>query len=123
MSVALAQGMRTTALFAATAISLFGCAGGAESEDPEDSIFIDDGKADDFFSTSAREYILQGSTSVTLDAAMASRPVAERLAAAKLLISQKQIALAWFVTQYLVDKEHDASNAGFGGMGGMAKAG
>jgi len=115
--------MRTTALFAATAISLLGCADTGESEDPEDSVFVDDGKADDFFSTSAQEYILAGSTTVTLDASMASRPAAERLAAAKTLISQKHIALAWFITQYLVDKEHDAPNAEFGGMGGMAKAG
>lgn len=116
--------MRTTAaLFAATAISLLGCADTGESEDPEDSVFVDDGKADDFFSTSAQEYILAGSTTVTLDASMATKPTAERLAAAKKLISQKHIALAWFVTQYLVDKEHDAANAEFGGMGGMAKAG
>ncbi len=64
--------MRTTALFAATAISLLGCADGPDSEDPEDSVFVDDGKADDFFSTSAQEYILQGTTSVTLDASMAA---------------------------------------------------
>ena len=115
--------MRTTALFAATAISLLGCADGADSEDPEDSVFVDDGKADDFFSTSAQEYVLQGTTSVTLDASLATRPAAQRLAAAKKLISQKHIALAWFITQYLVDKEHDAANSEFGGMGGMAKAG
>lgn len=115
--------MRTTALFAATALSLLGCADVADEGDPEDSVFVEDSKADDFFSTSAVEYVLQGSTTVTLDASMASRPAAERLAAARTLISQKHIALAWFITQYLVDKEHDAPNAEFGGMGGMAKAG
>ena len=96
--------MRTTALFAATALSLLGCTEALEPEgDPEDSIFVDEGKADDFFSTSAQEYILQGTTTVVLDASMASPPAAERLAAAKTLISQKHIALAWFITQYLVD--------------------
>src|SRR5665647_328820 len=115
--------MRTTALFAATAISLLGCADTQEGEDPEDSVFVDDSKADDFFSMSGVEYILQGKSTVTLDASMATRPVAERLAAAKKLIGYKQIAIAWFITQYLVDKEHDDPNASFGGMGGMAKAG
>ena len=120
--------MRTTALFAATALSLStgllgGCADLGEDGDPEDSVFVDEGKVDDFLSVSAQEYVLQGTTSVTIDASLASRPAAERLAAAKTLISQKHIALAWFITQYLVDKEHDAPNASFGGLGGMAKAG
>lgn len=121
--------MRTTALFAAPILTLavstglLGCTDAVDSEDPEDSIFVDDGKADDFYSTSAVEYVLEGTTTVTLDPSMASRPAAERLAAAKVLISQKHIALAWFITQYLIDKDHDAPNAEFGGMGGMAKAG
>ena len=93
------------------------------SDDPEDSFFVDDGKADDFFSTSAVEYVLQGDTTVVLDPAMASRPAAERLEAAKRLVGYKQIAIAWFITQYLVDKEDDDPAAAFGGFGGMAKAG
>lgn len=115
--------MRTTALFAATAISLLGCADTSDAEDPEDSVFVEDGKADDFFSMSGVEYLLHGKSTVTLDASMASKPAAERLAAAKKLIGYKQIAIAWFITQYLVDKEHDDPNASFGGFGGMAKAG
>lgn len=118
--------MRTTALFAATALtaSLFaGCAAESDSLYPEDSVFVDEGKEDDFYSLSAYEYLLQGKSTVVLDASMASRPAAERLAAAKELIGYKQIAIAWFITQYLVDKEHDAPNAEFGGFGGMAKAG
>lgn len=94
-----------------------------ELDDPEDSFFVDDGKADDFLSLSAQEYLLEGKSTVVLDAAMAGRPAAERLAAAKQLIGYKQIAIAWFLTQYLVDKEHDDPNASFGGFGGMAKAG
>ena len=39
------------------------------------------------------------------------------------LISEKQIAIAWFLTQYLVDKEDDDANKSFGGFGGMAKGG
>lgn len=121
--------MRTTALFAAAAaltsgLSLAGCTDEApESEDPDDSIFVDDSKADDFYSLSAQEYLLEGKSTVVLDAAQAQLPAAERLAAAKQLVGYKQIAIAWFITQYLVDKEHDDPNASFGGFGGMAKAG
>jgi hypothetical protein len=109
----------------ATAVWLAGCDTplDGESDDPEDSVFVDDGKADDFLSLSAQEYLLEGKSTVVLDAAMAQRPAGERLAAAKQLIGYKQIAIAWFLTQYLVDKEHDDPNASFGGFGGMAKAG
>jgi hypothetical protein len=110
------------ALFSAGA--LVGCSDATESlDDPEDSVFVDDGKADDFFSLSAQEYRLEGSSTVTIDPAMFSQPAATRLAAAKKLIAYKQIAIAWFVTQYLVDKEDEDANASFGGLGGMAKAG
>ncbi|MBL8623483.1 MAG: hypothetical protein JNK64_19405 [Myxococcales bacterium] len=109
------------ASLAATAVA---CDDGMiDGEDPEDSVFVDDGKADDFFSVSAQEYLLEGNSTVVLDAAMASRPAAERLEAATKLIGLKQIAIAWFVTQYLVDKEEEDPNAHFGGFGGMAKAG
>jgi hypothetical protein len=118
--------MRTTALLVATALSAgllhTGCAA-TEDGDPEDSVFVDDSKADDFFSTSAVEYILEGKTSVTLDASLANASAAEKLAAAKKLIGYKQVAIAWFLTQYLVAKEDDAENASFGGFSGIAKGG
>jgi hypothetical protein len=125
MAVALLPAMRTTTLVSAfTLASLIGCASDApESEDPEDSIFVDDSKADDFFSMSALEYTLEGKTTVVLDASYADKTVAERLAEAKKLVGYRQIAIAWFITQYLVDKEHDDPNSDFGGFGGMAKAG
>jgi hypothetical protein len=120
--------MRTPALFTATALTaglVLGpaCGDPDELDDPEDGFFVDDTKADDFFSTSAAEYILEGRSSVVLDAALVSRPAAERLAAAKQLIGYKQIAIAWFITQYLVEKERDAPNFSFGGFSGLAKAG
>src|SRR5690606_10467678 len=90
---------------------------------PEDSVFVDEGKADDFFSTSAVEYILEGRTSVTLDPSFATASDEVKLAEVKKLIGYKQIAIAWFLTQYLVAKEHDAENASFGGFSGLAKAG
>jgi hypothetical protein len=84
---------------------------------------VDDSKADDFFSLSAQEYLLEGKSTVVLDASWATKTSAERLKEATRIVGLKQIAIAWFITQYLVDKEHDDPNASFGGFGGMAKAG
>lgn len=120
--------MRTiaTAVVAASLLSagaLTGCTGIEDEGDPEDSFFVDEGKADDFFSVSAAEYVLEGRSTVVLPASMANLSSEQRLAEAKKLIGYKQIAIAWFVTQYLVAKEHDAPNASFGGFSGLAKAG
>ncbi|KAB2887481.1 MAG: hypothetical protein F9K40_21365 [Kofleriaceae bacterium] len=119
------SGSLLVAIGACLSIGLSGCAEVPDEgvEDPEDSIFVDDSKADDFYSLSAQEYLLEGKSTVVLDASMADRPAAERLEAATQLVGLKQIAIAWFITQYLVDKEHDDPNASFGGFGGMAKAG
>lgn len=117
--------MRTTALFAASVVSasLFAGCTASEGGDPEDSVFVDDSKADDYFSTTAVEYILEGQSTVTLDASMATLTPEQKLAEAKKLVSLKQIAVAWFVTQYLVDKEPDEANHSFGGFSGIAKGG
>ena len=77
--------MRRIALCALASLAATAAAcddGMLDGEDPEDSVFVDDGKADDFFSVSAQEYLLEGNSTVVLDAAMASRPAAERLEAA-----------------------------------------
>jgi hypothetical protein len=118
--------IRTTTIFAVMASLLSTVCSGDEagvSDDPEDSIFVDDSKADDFFSLTAQEYLVEGKSTIVLDAAFATKTAAERLTEAKRIVGLKQIAIAWFMTQYLVDKEHDDPNASFGGFGGMAKAG
>lgn len=110
--------MRTIATVLA-AVTLLGCSissGPTDDGDPEDSIAVDDGKADDFFSASALEYTVTGKASVTFT----SQPTQAQV---EKLISEKQIGIAWFLTQYLVDKEDDDANKDFGGFGGMAKGG
>ncbi len=120
--------MRTLPLLLAgalgfTSAGLTACTDSGAAGDPEDSIFVDDGKADDFFSLSAQEYRLEGASQVVLDPAMNTLTPAARLVEAKKLVAYKQIAIAWFITQYLVDKEEEDANFKFGGFGGMAKAG
>jgi hypothetical protein len=119
--------MRTLAT-AALAASLFsagltGCAGSTDGDDPEDTVFVDENKADNFFSTSAAEYVITGKSTVVLDASMATASDADRLAAAKKLIELKQIAIAWFLTEYFKSKEDDEPNHAFGGFSGIAKDG
>ena len=109
MGVALSARMRTTSRFFAAALSVSllsagGCSDETEGDDPEDSVFVDDSKADDFYSLSAQEYLLDGKSTVVLDASFATRTVDERLREAKRLVGLKQIAIAWFMTQYFVDK-------------------
>lgn len=95
-----------------------------EGEDlVEDAIAVEDGKADDFISRTAREYVVSGTASVTLESEYGSRTEDERVARARELVSLRQIAIAWFLNQYLVDKEESESNASYGGFGAMAKAG
>src|SRR5881394_1676324 len=128
MAVAGCPAMRTlaTTALAASLLStavLAGCSAGSDEGDPEDSVFVDENKADNFFSTSAAEYVISGRSSVTLDAAMATASDADRLAAANKLIELKQISIAWFLTEYFKSNEDDEPNHAFGGFSGIAKDG
>lgn len=89
----------------------------------EDGEVVAEGKADDFLSMTAREFVIAGTDQVVLEASYATRTPAERLARAQELVSLRQIALAWFLNQYLVDKEEEEANHSYGGFGAMAKAG
>jgi hypothetical protein len=118
--------MRTT-LATAFAIPLLfaagGCAEDVEDGLPEDGFFVQDGKEDDFLSLTAQEYLVQGKTTVTLEADLATATTSVKERRVKELIGYKQIAIAWFLTEYLVEKESSDPNRRFGGFGGMAKGG
>ena len=81
------------------------------------------GKADDFFSTTAFEFVVQGRKSITLEDSFADASKAERDRRVRELIGLEHISLTYFLTAYLVDKEKGDANFGFGGVGGMAKDG
>jgi hypothetical protein len=110
-----------TALAALPATALLGCAPDDADGDPEDGVFVDEGKEDDYFSLTAQEFLVEGTATVDVEASYTTTAAKE--ARAKELIGYRQIAIAWFMTQYLVDKEEDEANHAFGGFGGMAKAG
>jgi hypothetical protein len=122
-------------LFSATALlssSILGCAADAPMVDPnsidgidavEDGEAVEDGKADDFLSATAREFIVSGTSTVVIEDTYNTRPEAERLARAAQLVTLKQTAVSWFLNLYLVDKDEEHGGASWGGFGAMAKNG
>ena len=79
MRTALVTTLASTLLAAALVpAGLTGCASEGDEGDPEDGIFVDDGKEDDFLSLSAQEYLIEGTTSITLTGADAALTGAAR---------------------------------------------
>jgi hypothetical protein len=126
--------MRHSTTFRYSSIALLlGLAGCAPAEVPtdldegaefvEDGEVVEEGKEDNFFSLTAREFVIAGTDHVVLEPEYRTRSESERLARARELVSLRQIAIAWFLNQYLIEKDPEDSNAGYGGFGAMAKAG
>jgi len=95
------------------------CADEPVDEDAEDGFVIEDGKADDFLSNKAREFVVTGTARVVVE------PGAGEIRARHLIV-HKHVATTWFLNQYLVDKErgeHGDANADYGGFAAMVKNG
>lgn len=100
---------------------MLGCAApGPDGSGP--AVLVPNGKEDDFLSESANEYVVSGRSSVTLDEADLELDDEARLARVQELVGYQQIAIAWFLNSYLIDKKSGDSNEGFGGFGAMARA-
>jgi len=105
-----------TAALIATAAA---CAGQDSDEDAEDGFVVEDGKADNYLSNKAKEFIVTGTARVTVEEGQGE-------ARAKKLVMLKHVATTWFLNQYLVDKEtgeHGDPNADYGGFAAMVKNG
>ncbi len=114
-----AMRLLSTSLAGLLATATFACSADVApitAEDTEDGVVVPDGKEDDFFSLSANEYVLEGRSTVTVEAGAGE-------ARARELVTLKHIAIAWFLNQYLVDKEEDEANHAYGGFGAMVKTG
>jgi hypothetical protein len=111
---------------AASALAIFGLVPGCSAldemlpEDAEDGFVVEDGKADDFLSLKAREFVVSGTGRVTAEAGATEARI-------KKLIRLEHSAITWFLNQYLVDKEkegaHADANANYGGFSAMVKNG
>ncbi len=105
---------------AACLLVLPGCnTGGGEDE----FLIIPEGKADDFFAVSAQEYVMEGTSTVTLESSLAGATYDERLARAKELVGYKHVVIEWFLNVYLIDKSDHDSNEEYGGFKSIVKAG
>ncbi len=72
----------------------------------DEAFVVPPGKADNFFSLSAQEYYVQGDYYVELSSTEAALPAAQRDARVKELVYYKQVAVNWFLLQYLLDPEN-----------------
>ncbi|HEY5926444.1 MAG TPA: hypothetical protein VIV11_32380 [Kofleriaceae bacterium] len=90
------------------------------AEDAEDGFVVEDGKADDFFSLQAKEYVVTGTGRIVAEEGATDARVRK-------LIALEHTAITWFLNAYLVDKEregaHADANANYGGFSAMVKNG
>jgi hypothetical protein len=116
--VAYIAGMRRFSLVLATLVATIACSSPAtfDPDDVEDGVVVDPDKADNYYSLVAREYTLTGTSSVTVAAGTSMDDV-------KQLITLKHIGIAWFLDNWLVDKEDDDANHAYGGFSAMVKTG
>ncbi|MCA9516875.1 MAG: lamin tail domain-containing protein [Myxococcales bacterium] len=117
---------RRLALFTTLCLALPVAACDSGTTTPEDEApvgqVVEAGKADDFYSLSAREYYVEGTTSITLGSSWAAKSVEAREAEVKRLVPYKQVVIGWFLSQYMVDKEHGANDS-YGGFRALTKNG
>ena len=99
-----------------------GCANPTTAPDSnDDDVIVPEGKEDDFFATSAKEYFVSGRSTVTLEDTLKGHAAAEKLARIKQLVVLKNVAIGWFLNVYLTDKEDEDANKKYGGFGGLVR--
>jgi len=96
-----------------------GCAGDGEPDSPlpvaepaDEAVVVPPGKADDFFSLGAQEYLVEGTTTVTLEDELAAATEQAKQQRVRELINLKHVVIGWFLYQKL-KPDHDDPDAGF----------
>lgn len=95
---------------------------GSEAAEEEHQI-VPEGKADDFFSMTAQEYVVEGTSQVVLEPSYSGEATDVRLGRARELVGYKHIVIEWFLNSYLIDKSEHDSNEEYGGFKSIVKAG
>jgi hypothetical protein len=108
-------------LVAGVALALAGCSSTGTSED--ENFIVTPGKADDYYSKSAQEYVVEGTSTVTLESYYEGMDEEQRMERAKELIGYKHVVVEWFLNAYLIDKSSHNDNEDYGGFNSMVKAG
>lgn len=121
--------MRASRWLALMGLALVGCGGddpAAQSEpapEEESGVIVAPGKEDNFLSPSAQEYMVEGTTTVTIESYLAAATPEEKLARVQQLIPLKQVVIGWFLNAYLVEKSGDEPNSQYGGFSALTKNG
>jgi len=89
-----------------------GCAADDQEENAadEESFVVPEGKADNFYSLSAQEYMVEGPAYVELENEYGEASEEDRMNRVKELIYFRQIAVNWFLLQFLMGPEDDHDN-------------
>lgn len=114
--------MRLVALLLTLALLVPACAENGVGALEDDVVVVPDGKEDDFLSLSGQEYIIEGRYTMRLEEEYLDADEETRLERARVLAGYWQVAIAWFLTQYFIEKKNDDPNFGYGGFGAMARA-
>lgn len=75
----------------------------------------------DYYSESAREYFVSGTSTITLEPELAGATEEAKVARAKELVALKSVAIGWFLNQYLAAKEAEDANKSYGGFSALTK--
>ena len=97
------------------------CGGMVPDRNIDDDVVVPEGKEDDYYSSSAREFYFAGTGTVTLEDTYADKTDKEKLARAKQLVPLKNVAIGWFLNTYLTDKEDEDTNHTYGGFGALVR--
>lgn len=111
---------RALAAFLSIGLWASGC-GNAPADSNDDDVIVGEGKEDNYYSSSAREYFVSGKSTVTLEDTYANKSASEKLRRAQELVQLKNLAVSWFLNQYIIDKEEEEANHNYGGLGALVR--
>ncbi len=80
-------------------------------------------KADNYYSPWGKEYTVTGRTTLRIEAEYAGRSDEERLARARTLVTYRQTVVAFFLNEYLVEKDETDRNQYYGSFNALTKNG
>ena len=81
------------------------------------------GKEDNFRSASAQEYVVEGVTTVKVEADLLDADDETKMKRVQELIPLQQVVIGWFLNAYLVEKSSHDSNQSYGGFKALTKNG
>lgn len=85
-----------------------------------DKVIWPDGKADNYYSNVAQEYLATAQVEITLDELTATdKSDEEKMSLAEELMKAKSRQISWFLHVYLIDKHGEGDEADYGGMRAM----